>query len=122
MRCLNKSFHALVVNKIEQSFSRRIESLTLNDLPEAGVLLRVCYSGINYKDSLAAIPNGHILKDYPFVPGIDLSGIVVSSEDPRFKKATRSSQPATALVFPILADLVNTHGSPLIGSFRCLQR
>ncbi|BBO00384.1 oxidoreductase [Sporolactobacillus terrae] len=83
---MNKSFHALVVNKIEQSFSRRIESLTLNDLPEAGVLIRVCYSGINYKDSLAAIPNGHILKNYPFVPGIDLSGIVVSSEDPRFKK------------------------------------
>ena len=81
-----QSFNALVVNKQEEQFSVDIQTLTLNDLPEGEVLIRVQYSGVNYKDSLAGIPNGNIVKNYPFVPGIDLAGVVVSSEDPRFKE------------------------------------
>lgn len=79
-------FHALVVNKEEDEFSIEIQKLTLQDLPEGEVLIRVHYSGVNYKDSLAAIPNGNIVTKYPFVPGIDLAGVVVSSEDSRFQE------------------------------------
>lgn len=81
-----QSFDALVVNKQEEQFSVDVQKLTINDLPEGEVLIQVHYSGVNYKDSLASIPNGNIVKNYPFVPGIDLSGVVVSSEDPRFKE------------------------------------
>lgn len=83
---MTQTFKALVVNKQEEQFSVGIQSLSLNDLPEGDVLIQVHYSGINYKDSLAAIPNGNIVSTYPFVPGIDLAGIVVSSADPRFKE------------------------------------
>ncbi|GGD52199.1 NADPH:quinone oxidoreductase family protein [Paenibacillus nasutitermitis] len=79
-------FRALVVNKQDGQFSIATQKLTLHDLPEGEVLIRVHYSGVNYKDSLAAIPNGNIVNTYPFVPGIDLAGIVVSSEDPRFQE------------------------------------
>ncbi|KGR77089.1 NADPH:quinone oxidoreductase family protein [Ureibacillus sinduriensis] len=81
-----QSFDALVVNKEEEQFSVDIQKLTIEDLPEGEVLIRVQYSGVNYKDSLAAIPNGNIVKNYPFVPGIDLAGVVVASVDPRFKE------------------------------------
>ncbi|MDN4491943.1 NADPH:quinone oxidoreductase family protein [Ureibacillus aquaedulcis] len=81
-----QSFDALVVNKKEEQFSVDIQKLTVEDLPAGEVLIRVQYSGVNYKDSLAAIPNGNIVKSYPFVPGIDLAGVVVASEDPRFKE------------------------------------
>lgn len=81
-----QSFDALVVNKEEDQFSVDIQKLTIDDLPEGEVLIRVQYSGVNYKDSLAAIPNGNIVKSYPFVPGIDLAGVVVASVDPRFKE------------------------------------
>lgn len=84
-----ESFRALVVNKQEDQFSISIESLTIKDLPQGEVLIRVHYSGINYKDSLAAIPNGNIVKSYPFVPGIDLAGIVVSSNDSKFKEGDK---------------------------------
>src|SRR5690606_39044814 len=63
-----------------------IHKLSIDDLTKGEVLIRVHYSGVNYKDSLASIPNGNIVKNYPFVPGIDLSGVVVASEDPRFKE------------------------------------
>lgn len=79
-------FNALVVNKQEDQFSVKLQKLTLQDLPEGEVLIHVYYSGVNYKDSLASTPNGNIVKTYPFVPGIDLAGVVVSSEDPRFQE------------------------------------
>lgn len=79
-------FDALVVNKQEEQFSVEIQKLTLSDLPEGEVLIRVHYSGVNYKDSLASIPNGNIVNSYPFVPGIDLAGVIVTSEDPRFQE------------------------------------
>ncbi len=82
---LPNSFKAFVVNKNEGGFSAQIQELTLQDLPEGEVLIKVAYSSVNYKDGLATIPNGNIVRKYPFVPGIDLAGTVVQSDDRRFK-------------------------------------
>jgi acrylyl-CoA reductase (NADPH) len=79
-------FKALVVDKQGEDVTLNIQQLSVDDLPKGEVLIRVHYSGVNYKDSLASIPNGNIVKNYPFVPGIDLSGVVVASEDSRFKE------------------------------------
>ncbi|MCM3766967.1 acryloyl-CoA reductase [Neobacillus niacini] len=83
---MSDAFKALVVNKQENDFTVKLQELTLSDLPEGEVLIRVQYSSVNYKDSLASIPEGNVVKCYPMVPGIDLAGVVVSSEDPRFKE------------------------------------
>jgi acrylyl-CoA reductase (NADPH) len=79
-------FRALVVEKTEDLFSLNVKELTFDDLPQGDVTIRVAYSSVNYKDGLACIPNGRIVKSYPFVPGIDLSGTVVDSRDPRFRE------------------------------------
>ncbi|HEX2913139.1 MAG TPA: acryloyl-CoA reductase [Chloroflexia bacterium] len=79
------SFRAFVVNKSDDSFETGVKELQQSDLPQGEVLIRVSYSGVNYKDGLACIPNGNIVRKYPFVPGIDLSGTVVESSDERFK-------------------------------------
>lgn len=83
---MTQTFNALVVRKEEDQFSVNVEQLSLQDLPEGEVLISVRYSSVNYKDSLASIPNGNIVRSYPFVPGIDLAGVVVSSTDSRFKE------------------------------------
>jgi acrylyl-CoA reductase (NADPH) len=83
---MNNSFKALVVNKTNEDFSVKMEDLTLNDLPEGDVVIKVAYSSVNYKDGLASIPEGKIVRSYPFIPGIDMSGTVVESKDPRFKE------------------------------------
>ena len=83
---MSEKFQALVVNKQDEEFSVHMKELTFQDLPEGEVLIRVHYSGINYKDSLATIPNGNVVSDYPMIPGIDLAGVVVSSDDPQFKE------------------------------------
>lgn len=83
---MNTSFRALMVEKTEDSFSVGVKELTLDQLPVGDVLIRVAYSSVNYKDGLASTPNGKIVKSYPFVPGIDLAGTVVESQDPRFRQ------------------------------------
>jgi acrylyl-CoA reductase (NADPH) len=83
------NFKALVVDKTEADFTVGIKNLTFNDLPAGEVLIKVAYSSINYKDGLASIPEGKIVRSYPFVPGIDLAGVVVSSEDPRYSQGDK---------------------------------
>jgi acrylyl-CoA reductase (NADPH) len=83
---LKEDFKALVVDKTESDFTVAIKNISLNHLPAGEVLIKVSYSSINYKDGLASIPEGKIVRSYPFVPGIDLAGVVVSSEDPRYSE------------------------------------
>ena len=86
---MSNTFKALVVNKTEEDFSVNIEPLTFDDLPEGDVTIRVHYSSVNYKDGLASIPNGKVVQSYPFVPGIDLAGVVTSSDDDRYKEGDK---------------------------------
>jgi putative YhdH/YhfP family quinone oxidoreductase len=44
----------------------------------------VQYSSVNFKDALALTPNGGVVRNYPIVPGIDLTGEVVESQSPDF--------------------------------------
>ena len=44
--------------------------------------VRVDWSSINYKDALATIPKGQVARISPLVPGVDLAGEVVASDDP----------------------------------------
>jgi acrylyl-CoA reductase (NADPH) len=80
-----ESYRALVVEKSETGVAVTIKELPVADLPPGEVTIRVAYSTVNYKDGLALTPNGRILRSYPMVPGIDLAGEVIASDDPRFK-------------------------------------
>jgi acrylyl-CoA reductase (NADPH) len=62
-----------------------MEELALDDLNPGEVVIEVAYSGINYKDALAATGAGKILRRYPLVGGIDLAGTVLSSLDARYE-------------------------------------
>lgn len=57
---------------------------TLDELDPGEVVVRVSYSTINYKDALASTGKGRILLRPACIGGVDLSGTVVSSADPRF--------------------------------------
>jgi acrylyl-CoA reductase (NADPH) len=77
-------FRAFVVKKTGDAFTAGVQPLQLEDLPPGDVVIRVAYSDVNYKDGLACIPNGQIVRTYPFVPGVDLAGTVETSADARF--------------------------------------
>jgi acrylyl-CoA reductase (NADPH) len=64
----------------------RFVQLSLNELDPGEILVKVAYSSVNYKDALAATGAGKIIRRFPCVGGIDLSGTVVESSDPKFRK------------------------------------
>lgn len=78
-------FKAFRIHNESGRIVARFETLGLDDLTPGDVVIRVAYSDINYKDALAATGAGKILRKYPLVGGIDLAGVVVSSQDPRYK-------------------------------------
>jgi acrylyl-CoA reductase (NADPH) len=80
------SFKALVIEQVEKAVIVQIRTLQWNDLPEGELLIKVAYSSMNYKDALACSANGNIVKSYPFVPGVDLAGTVVTSGNDRFNE------------------------------------
>jgi len=63
----------------------RIVELSLDDLDPGEVVIRTHYSGINYKDALAATGTGKVIRRFPCVGGVDVSGVVESSQDARFR-------------------------------------
>ncbi len=73
------------IRENEKKVSAAFEDMDHQDLDKGEVLIRVAYSGINYKDALAATGTGRIIRKFPCVGGIDLSGTVVESGDTRFK-------------------------------------
>jgi acrylyl-CoA reductase (NADPH) len=78
------NFAALVARKNDDRIDCAVETLAESDLPAGEVTIRVAYSSVNFKDALAVTPNGGVVRDYPIVPGIDLTGEVVESQSPDF--------------------------------------
>jgi len=64
----------------------RFADLTLDDLDAGEVVIKAHYSGVNYKDALAATGTGKVIRRFPCVGGIDVAGVVESSTDAHFKE------------------------------------
>jgi acrylyl-CoA reductase (NADPH) len=78
-------FRAYVAERDGATVRRGVRSLTSAELPAGEITVRVEWSGVNYKDGLATIPGGKVARISPLVPGIDLAGVVVASDDPECK-------------------------------------
>lgn len=78
-------FKAFRIHSTDGNINAGFETIDLNDLSEGEVLIRSAYSGINYKDALAATGQGRILQRFPLVAGIDVAGYVEHSSDARFQ-------------------------------------
>mgnify|MGYP001439865814 FL=1 len=86
---MSKKFKAIVIDNQNEKFTREIKELSIDALKDGNVLVKIDYSGLNYKDALILNNGGRIVKKYPFIPGIDFSGTVEESKDEKFKKGDR---------------------------------
>lgn len=84
------TFKAFRVHTIDNQPVCRFENLTLDQIDAGPVVIRTAFSAINYKDAMAARGHGkNVRTERPCVTGTDLSGVVVSSEDGRFRAGDR---------------------------------
>ena len=79
------TFPAYLVSRTDAGQTTECTRLSENDLMPGDVTIKVEYSGLNYKDGLALTGKAPIIRRFPMIPGIDLSGTVVRSEHPGFK-------------------------------------
>jgi NADPH2:quinone reductase len=77
-------FNAFRIFNEDGKISGRLVETTLDELTAGDVVIKAAYSSVNYKDALAATGTGKILRRFPLIGGIDVSGTVVSSTDARF--------------------------------------
>ena len=78
------TFQALVARQDGDEITASVETLSPSDLPPGEVTIKVAYSSVNFKDALALTPGGGVVRNYPIVPGIDLTGEVVASQSSDF--------------------------------------
>ncbi len=74
---MSETFDAYVIDRgargaLEAGLMRR----DLRELGSTGVLMRVCFSSLNYKDALAARGAASVVERFPHVPGIDAAGFL----------------------------------------------
>jgi acrylyl-CoA reductase (NADPH) len=62
----------------------RLATMDESELPDGDVRIRVRWSSLNYKDGLAVTGKGRVVRSFPMVCGVDLAGIVESSDSPEF--------------------------------------
>ncbi len=79
------SFRAYRIDEEDGKIVAGFQTLGIDDLTDGNVVVKVSHSTINYKDALAATGAGKILRRYPLNGGIDLAGVVVSSDDADFQ-------------------------------------
>jgi len=83
------NFRAFRIHDEAEGYRAGLEDLSVDDLSAGEVTIRVAWSGINYKDALAATGRGKILRHSPLVGGIDVAGTVVASAADEFKIGDR---------------------------------
>jgi len=83
---MNDKFKAVVLDQSGDKFSREIKTLDKSFFKSGDVLVKVDFSGLNYKDALILKNGAKLVKEYPHIPGIDFSGQVLESDNNNFKR------------------------------------
>jgi acrylyl-CoA reductase (NADPH) len=81
---MSQTFTALMAREADGAVTLSPETVNGADLPAGNVTIEVHYSSVNFKDALAVTPRGGVVRSYPIVPGIDIAGVVHTSEHPDF--------------------------------------
>ena len=86
---MSETFRALRAHKTDAGQEVRFEDISLDDLGDGDVVVRVEATTVNFKDGLALTGKSPIIRAWPLVPGIDFAGVVESSASAEFKAGDR---------------------------------
>ncbi|MGA0128999.1 MAG: oxidoreductase [Burkholderiales bacterium] len=77
-------FNAFLIEEVDGKVVSGFKQMNLTDLDAGEVVIKTAYSSVNFKDALAATGTGKIIRRFPCIGGIDLSGTVVESSSSEF--------------------------------------
>lgn len=79
---------AILITK-DDAYAANLTDVDEAGLPDGDVTVKVDYSTLNYKDSLAITGASPVVRTFPMVPGIDLAGTVEDSSHADWKAGDR---------------------------------
>ena len=79
-----EKFNAFLIEEVDGKVVSGFKQMNLTDLDAGEVVIKTAYSSVNFKDALAATGAGKIIRRFPCIGGIDLSGTVVESSSSEF--------------------------------------
>jgi acrylyl-CoA reductase (NADPH) len=82
---MKSRFRAILIRKDGDRQSVEDVELSPDDLMPGDVTIAVSHSTVNYKDGLVLSGRSPVVRRFPMIPGIDLSGTVEQSSHPDFK-------------------------------------
>lgn len=84
------TFKAIMVSRDEdKKQSVTIENITVDDLMDGDVVVRVEATTVNYKDGLAITGKSPVVRRWPMIPGVDFCGTVLSSSHAKWKAGNK---------------------------------
>src|SRR5215468_296755 len=83
------TFKAIRIDKAEKGQTVALVDFDEKDLMDGDVTVRVEWSSLNYKDGLALTGKAPVIRRFPMIPGIDLAGMVDTSDHPDWKPGDR---------------------------------
>jgi acrylyl-CoA reductase (NADPH) len=83
------TFRAILIRKTDDGQSVGLADFDDKDLMEGDVTVRVEWSSLNYKDGLALTGKAPVVRRFPMIPGIDLAGMVETSQHADWKPGDR---------------------------------
>ena len=82
---MKDTMRAFMLNGSADDVQGAVQEISTSDLPQAEVIIRVAWSGINFKDAMISHGVGKMVRNFPHIPGVDLSGVVEEDSSGRFK-------------------------------------
>ncbi len=79
------TFRAILIRKTDDGQSVGLADFDEKDMMAGDVTVRIDWSCLNYKDGLALTGKAPVVRRFPMIPGIDLAGMVDTSEHPDWK-------------------------------------
>ena len=83
---MSDHFKALILDQKGEEYTREVKTIDKSFLKHGDVTIKVDYSDLNFKDGMILKNGGRLVKEFPHIPGIDFSGKVIESENPKFKE------------------------------------
>lgn len=87
---MSETFQAILVSRDEdKNQSVDVVDMTEDELMEGDVTVKVDATTVNYKDGLAITGKAPVIRRWPLIPGIDLAGTVIKSDNLDWKPGDR---------------------------------
>ena len=83
---MSDHFKALILDQKGEEYTREVKKIYKSFLKHGDVTIKVDYSDLNFKDGMILKNGGRLVKEFPHIPGIDFSGNVLESDNPKFKQ------------------------------------